>query len=314
MKSKAKKILTATICSVVILTSGVVSLYIWGLPATVSSKWFNDTVTKEANKFLGAEVVINNPQLKTGFNSDIGFSVDKFTISKNKKELLNLSKLDTEFSFSDIFQKRLIVKKVLADNIYVNSSELIALGTLEGGVDDYPTLQSNISWTMQAVDDTFQFSISNTDSSSGIQLRNEMLDKMNVTLGTAILDYDGTTILTDTSMAANNTSLYMRNDSVDGSQTTYRIASATKFIPKKISYSKITGTSDYDIVPSIQTSNLNSKEINLTRYFIIDQDGLLVLKDPKSSEFSFKRDGEKDTGTIDGYQNVCIMETYRGWG
>ena len=127
MKSKAKKILTAAICSVVILTSGTTAFYIWGLPATVSSKWFNDTVTKEANKFLGAEVVINNPQLKTGFNSDISFSVDKFTISKNKKELLNLSKLDTEFSFSDIFKKRLIVKKVLADNIYVNSSELIAL-------------------------------------------------------------------------------------------------------------------------------------------------------------------------------------------
>ena len=208
--------------------------------------------------------------------------------------------------------------QLILDNGRINLksvvSELIALGTLEGGVDDYPTLQSNISWTMQAVDDTFQFSISNTDSSSGIQLRNEMLDKMNVTLGTAILDYDGITILADTSMAANNTSLYMRNDSTDGSQTTYRIASATKFIPKKISYSKVTGTSDYDIVPSIQTSNLNSKEINLTRYFIIDQGGLLVLKDPKSSEFSFKRDGEKDTGTIDGYQNVCIMETYRGWG
>lgn len=208
--------------------------------------------------------------------------------------------------------------QLILDNGRINLksvvSELIALGTLEGGVDDYPTLQSNISWTMQAVDDTFQFNISNTDSSSGIQLRNEMLDKMKVTLGTAILDYDGITILADTSMAANNTSLYMRNDSTDGSQTTYRIASATKFIPKKISYSKVTGTSDYDIVPSIQTSNLNSKEINLTRYFIIDQDGLLVLKDPKSSEFSFKRDGEKDTGTIDGYQNVCIMETYRGWG
>lgn len=191
--------------------------------------------------------------------------------------------------------------------------ELISLGNLSGEVDDYPTLQNNITWTIQPVDDNFQFSITNVDSSSGIQMRNYILDKMNVTLGTAILDYDGVNILADTSMAADSTSLYMRSDTKTGSQTTYRVVRATKFIPMRINYSR-SGDSDSEIIPSIQTSQLNSKEINLTRYFIIDQDGLLVLRDPKSSEFSFKRDGEKDTGTIDGYQNVCIMETYRGWG
>ena len=42
--------------------------------------------------------------------------------------------------------------QLILDNGRINLksivSELIALGTLEGGVDDYPTLQSNISWTM----------------------------------------------------------------------------------------------------------------------------------------------------------------------
>jgi hypothetical protein len=42
--------------------------------------------------------------------------------------------------------------QLILDNGRINLksivSELIALGTLEGGVDDYSTLQSNISWTM----------------------------------------------------------------------------------------------------------------------------------------------------------------------
>ena len=127
MKSKAKKILTAAVCSAVILAGAAAASYLWLLPAAVSSKWVNDKITKEAKKILGAEVVINKPELKTGLNPDIAFSIDKFAIVKDSQELLNLTNLDTEFSFSDIFKKRLIVKKVLADNIYVDTANLLAL-------------------------------------------------------------------------------------------------------------------------------------------------------------------------------------------
>ena len=127
MKSKAKKILTATVCSVVILAGVAAASYLWVLPAAVSSKWVNNKITGEAKKLLGAEVVIVNPELKTGLNPDIAFSIDKLSIVKNNQELLNLTNLDTEFSFSDIFKKRLIVKKILADNIYVDTADLLAL-------------------------------------------------------------------------------------------------------------------------------------------------------------------------------------------
>ncbi len=127
MKSKAKKILTATICSVIFFAGAAAATYLWVLPAAVSSKWVNTQISKEAKKLLGTDIVINNPKLKTGLNSDIAFSIDKLEIVKDNQELLNLTKLNTEFSFSDILNKRLIVKKVLADNIYVNGAELLAL-------------------------------------------------------------------------------------------------------------------------------------------------------------------------------------------
>ena len=40
---------------------------------------------------------------------------------------------------------------------------------------------------------------------------------------------------------------------------------------------------------------------------------MLVLRDPRSSEFSFKRDGEHDTGIADGYLKVCILSKYKSY-
>lgn len=87
----------------------------------------NNIVTKETNKFLGAELKITNPKLSTGLNPKIGFTLAELSLSKNNKELLNLKNIDTAFSFQDIFAKRLIVEKLLAENVYVNASGLVEL-------------------------------------------------------------------------------------------------------------------------------------------------------------------------------------------
>lgn len=178
---------------------------------------------------------------------------------------------------------------------------------------DYPTLLSNISSNIQNVENSFTINIVDSDNTSGIEMRNYMLDCMKATLSSAIMDYDGAKILATTNILANNKYLYMRND-IDGNPS---IALATKFIPKKIHYTK-DGSS---IIPSVDTSNspwidenlFNIQELNLNKYFTLDDNNMLVLKDPRSSEHKFIRYSGNDRGIIDGYLNLCILYKYKSY-
>lgn len=102
MKRFAKRAFIWSGVTVLILAGTAAASYLWILPAVVSSSWVNNIVTKETNKFLGAELKITNPKLSTGLNPKIGFTLAELSLSKNNKELLNLKNIDTAFSFQDI--------------------------------------------------------------------------------------------------------------------------------------------------------------------------------------------------------------------
>ena len=175
---------------------------------------------------------------------------------------------------------------------------------------DYPTLKNNILSTIQNIENSFTINIVDSDNISGIEMRNYMLDCMKTTLSSAIMDYDGTKILANTNTLANNKYLYMRNDTAGNPS----VALATKFIPKKIYYTK-NGSS---IIPSVDTSNspwidVNIQELNLNKYFTLDDNNMLVLKDPRSSEHKFIRYSGNDRGIIDGYLNLCILHKYKSY-
>lgn len=178
---------------------------------------------------------------------------------------------------------------------------------------DYPTLENNISSKIQEVNNSFTINIVDSDNISGIKMRNYMLDCMNPTLSSAIMDYDGTKILANTDILANNKYLYMRNDTAGNPS----IALATNFIPKKIHYtnngSNIITSVDTSDSPWIDEDLLNMQELNLNRYFTLNDNNRLVLKDPRSTEHEFKRNSGDDTGIIDGYLNLCILHKYKSY-
>ena len=124
---KSVKIVAITICSATMIAGLTIGTYLWLLPSIVSSSWVNKQISKTVQKSCGAELAITNPKLKTSLNSDIAFSIGELSLIKNKSKILNLNGLDTEFSFHDIFKKRIIVKKLLANDIYVNVSEIMLL-------------------------------------------------------------------------------------------------------------------------------------------------------------------------------------------
>lgn len=125
MKRFGKKVLFGSLITATVLAAGAVSTYLWALPAIVSNDWVHSKIESTVKKQTGADLEIGKVKLKTGV--DVAFSLDRMTLKKDSKDLLNLEGLDTEFSLSDILKKRLIVKKVVADNVFVNSSDLIAL-------------------------------------------------------------------------------------------------------------------------------------------------------------------------------------------
>ena len=124
---KSVKILTATVCSAVVIAGFGVGTYLYTLPKLVSSAWLNKVAVKEATEFLKADLSIKNPKLTTSLSPNIGFTLEELTLTKNNKQILVLNNLDTELSFKDIWAKRIIVKTLLADNIFVNTSDLMAI-------------------------------------------------------------------------------------------------------------------------------------------------------------------------------------------
>ncbi len=127
MKSRAKKILIGTVGSVVILAGIIIGTYTVLIPKLVSNNFIIEKVQNFAKDSLNADLLIENPRLTTGLNPDIAFTLGKISIIKDNKELLNLTNIDTAFSFNEIFSKKLVVKKILAENVYIDTTGLIAL-------------------------------------------------------------------------------------------------------------------------------------------------------------------------------------------
>ncbi len=126
MKERAKTTITyiAIFCSIILASISII--YKWGLPAIVNSTKTANFIENQAKNILGANINIEGAKLKTGL--DIAFTIDKFTIDKNGINYLTLSDIDTLFSVKQIYKKTIVVKKMLAKDIYAdiyNLSKLI---------------------------------------------------------------------------------------------------------------------------------------------------------------------------------------------
>lgn len=125
MKIRAKKIITCSFITVIVVLGSVCAIYKWGIPALVNNSCIINFAEKQLQKTLNADIKIQNPKLKTG--KIIAFSIDNFSINKQGKNYLTLSNLDTVFSFEEIFKKRIIIEKIFADNIYVDVYNLMQI-------------------------------------------------------------------------------------------------------------------------------------------------------------------------------------------
>ena len=146
---KSVKILTATVCSAVVIAGFGVGTYLYTLPKLVSSAWLNKVAVKEATEFLKADLSIKNPKLATSLSPNIGFTLEELTLTKNNKQILALNNLDTELSFKDIWAKRIIVKKLFVNLARIMSvasiAESAATGNYIGAMNSATNMLMNIT-------------------------------------------------------------------------------------------------------------------------------------------------------------------------
>ncbi len=102
----------------------VLAIYLWAIPYLVASKRVHNFVDKKLNEAMGIHMLSKNLKLVTGFPY-ITFSADEFSLSKGGKYLINLKMVDTKFSVAKVRFKRIDVKRLGADYIFVDVNKVL---------------------------------------------------------------------------------------------------------------------------------------------------------------------------------------------
>ena len=110
-----------------LLIGGVTALYLKGLPYAVSHPKVIKYAQDAAKKYVGADLLIENPMLHTELSPNIEFKVARVYLSKDNKKLLELNNFSTALSFKEILAKRLIIKKLVAVGIYADVNGILKL-------------------------------------------------------------------------------------------------------------------------------------------------------------------------------------------
>ena len=111
---------------------GFLAFYLFALPKISTDVKILDWIVKSVEKNMNAELVIQNPYLETSVKPELRFRIDFLSLKKDGELLLNLKNIDTKINFYKIFQKKISVEKLGADEIYANINELQNLKMKDG--------------------------------------------------------------------------------------------------------------------------------------------------------------------------------------
>ena len=287
---------------------------------------------------------------------------------QNKLQVKSTEEFKTNYSLNIKLEKG--TKINLKDII----GELKKVGILAEG--NYPTLDYNIdssksieSTESSTYDHTYTIEVISRDKFTGDDLRDHIFQYSNLSTKSAIIDYDGKSIVGTANIPTNKKALFERETSSVDSKIIHSIKLAEEFRPKDIIYNNgkfssvgsgstgESGEKEIGDIGSIETGGTEIGDIvtegteeigpeelkpaksikpilpgiikkislNLNKYFTLNNDNLIVLKDPKQSEHEFYRCDNttiisssgtslfSSIGTADGYLKVCILPDYKSY-
>lgn len=141
------KILSVLLCITAVLAGIVILLYLKVLPAVVSNEKTVDYVKEFVKESTGAQLVVEEPKLRTSLTPQLGFGIKKLLLTKDKKELLTLENLDTEVSFTKILEKTVVLKKINIGYFFADANGLMTLGQPSEDKQPAPS-----DWTVEWLD------------------------------------------------------------------------------------------------------------------------------------------------------------------
>lgn len=126
MSKNIKVLIILLICALILFTIPVF-VYLVVIPHAISSNNFINYIQDIVKDSVGAELVLEKPNLKTGLDSNLDFKSDNITLKKDNEIILSIKNLDTSISFKKILQKQIILNKVGADDIFADVNKLQTL-------------------------------------------------------------------------------------------------------------------------------------------------------------------------------------------
>lgn len=213
------------------------------------------------------------------------------------------------------------VEMMLQDKSLIPISKFKELIPVDAEVDS-----SNITATVNNVKDQDQPTLIIQDTNlSSIALRNHIMDEADINIGNIVYDFDGKTIIGAQSGNYKTSELYCREVSKSGSKVTVEntITKASTFRPVQINYdsqgkaksvAEGSGTKLlYQNKSGTDWDNEGDSKQDLTKEFMLSQNGYLVIKTPDKLGLSFYRGGSHDTGSVTGYQRIGFGKLYKAW-
>lgn len=189
---------------------------------------------------------------------------------------------------------------------------------------------SNLEYTISNVLENSTIIIKDTNN-SGRTLRDYILNQKDFTLGIAVYDFDGKTIINTQNQNGSFTSteLYYRiakentngvsdEKYVESVETT--VSKASNFNPVTIEYDLYgnalpngKGESGKKFLYSPEGNKIPNYIQNLNKDYILSNGGKLVIKNPDKIGVSFKKNVSGDDGLVTGYQTIGFYNVYKAW-
>ena len=119
-----RKIIIWVLISVISLFGLSLVVYLKVLPYAVSNQNVIDYVQSRLKENLGIESIIKTPVLKTHLSPNLEFSVEQFDLTGENGRMAAVNNFETEISLKEIFKKNIILKKLGADFIFIDTDKV----------------------------------------------------------------------------------------------------------------------------------------------------------------------------------------------
>lgn len=127
MMKLSKKVVKRLILSFALISALGLYSYTTIIPNIVKNEKVLSYIENKLDEKMGLDITIQKPELKTGFNTEIAFTVDLVDLKKGNEQLLLVEKFRTKFSFAEILKKKIVFKTLGARKIFADVNKILAL-------------------------------------------------------------------------------------------------------------------------------------------------------------------------------------------